>query len=450
MGTYGLKKVSAYLKRYGFKKLFRKAMERYSNKSDYDNLRLNEVATEAELFRQGQQRFVIEPVISIIMPAFNTPEESLVQTLTSVQKQSYTKWELCIADGGEHLVEDIVKKVFGNDLRIKYKALQENKGISGNSNAGIELAEGEYIAFLDHDDILEPDVLYEVVQKINCGAEMIYTDEDKVNEELTNYFRPFRKPDFNKTLFLSNNYICHFCVIKKSIIDKIGGFRSEYDGAQDYDLFLRCIEQTDRIEHVCKILYHWRISDSSTSDNPFNKEYAFDAGRRALEAYLVRNGLSDIAYVKSLEDPGYFRIVYKDKITISEEYEFISSNNTKADNEQKENLIKTALITNADIVVPKIIHNGKYFYNGIAKRGDDFTQSLKGKPYWYRGKFNMGITDMDVNVVPNTCILVKKELALKVKTVSDSCINNLKGEFLGLKMVYAPETVITLKGKINE
>lgn len=449
MGTYGLKKVSAYLKRYGFVKLLRKAMERRSNKSDYNDSRIDEIATEAELFWQGQQHFEMEPVISIIMPAFNTPKKSLIQTLTSVKIQSYSKWELCIADGGNQRVEDIVKEVFSDDSRIKYKALNENKGISGNSNAGIEMATGEYIALLDHDDILEPDVLFEVVKKINDGAEMIYTDEDKVNEELSNYFRPFRKPDYNKTLFLSNNYICHFCVIKKSIIDKIGGFKSEYDGAQDYDLFLRCTEETDKIEHVCKILYHWRISNSSTSDNPFNKEYAFDAGKRAIEDYLKRNGLGNMAYVKALEDPGYFRVVYKGEIN-NQEYEFICPNKIEPEEAFVELLIKTALLTKADIVVPKIIYKGKYYYNGIAKRGAEFTQNLKGKPHWYRGKFNMGITDMDVNIAPNTCILVKKELSSRVRAVSDSCISNLEGEFKGLRMTYAPEAVITLRGAINE
>lgn len=449
MGTYGLKKVSAYLKRYGFVKLLRKAMERRSNKSDYNDSRIDEIATEAELFWQGQQHFEMEPVISIIMPAFNTPKKSLIQTLTSVKIQSYSKWELCIADGGNQRVEDIVKEVFSDDSRIKYKALNENKGISGNSNAGIEMASGEYIALLDHDDILEPDVLFEVVKKINDGAEMIYTDEDKVNEELSNYFRPFRKPDYNKTLFLSNNYICHFCVIKKSIIDKIGGFKSEYDGAQDYDLFLRCTEETDKIEHVCKILYHWRISNSSTSDNPFNKEYAFDAGKRAIEDYLKRNGLGNMAYVKALEDPGYFRVVYKGEIN-NQEYEFICPNNIEPEGAFVELLIKTALLTKADIVVPKIIYKGKYYYNGIAKRGAEFTQNLKGKPHWYRGKFNMGITDMDVNIAPNTFILVKKELSSRVRAVSDSCISNLEGEFKGLRMTYAPEAVITLRGAINE
>ncbi len=449
MGTYGLKKVSAYLKRYGFVKLLRKAIERRSNKSDYNDSRIDEIATEAELFWQGQQHFEMEPVISIIMPAFNTPKKSLIQTLTSVKIQSYSKWELCIADGGNQRVEDIVKEVFSDDSRIKYKALNENKGISGNSNAGIEMASGEYIALLDHDDILEPDVLFEVVKKINDGAEMIYTDEDKVNEELSNYFRPFRKPDYNKTLFLSNNYICHFCVIKKAIVDKIGGFKSEYDGAQDYDLFLRCTEETDKIEHVCKILYHWRISNSSTSDNPFNKEYAFDAGKRAIEDYLKRNGLGNVAYVKALEDPGYFRVVYKGEIN-NQEYEFICPNNIEPEEAFVELLINTALLTKADIVVPKIIYKGKYYYNGIAKRGAEFTQNLKGKPHWYRGKFNMGITDMDVNIAPNTCILVKKELSSRVRAVSDSCISNLEGEFKGLRMTYAPEAVITLRGAINE
>ena len=449
MGAYGFRKVSAYLKHYGVVKLFRKAMERRSNKSNYNIERIDELATKEELLWQKEQHFDFEPVISIIMPAFNTPKKSLIQTLTSVKEQSYSKWELCIADGGNIPVKDIVLDVFGDDARVKYKKLDKNMGISGNSNAGIAMAEGDFIALLDHDDILEPNVLYEVVVKINDGAEMVYTDEDKVNEELTDYFRPFRKPDYNKALFLSNNYICHFCAIKKSIIDKIGGFKSEYDGAQDYDLFLRCSEETDKISHVAKILYHWRISTSSTSDNPFNKEYAFGAGKKALEDYLVRNGFGDKAVVQSMEDPGYFRIVYTGELDNQSEYEFIQGA-TEISNEQKEALIKRAIISGSDIVVPKILYNKRYFYNGIAKRGDEFTQCLKGKPHWYRGGFNMGITNMDINRAPVFGILVKRELVSKIKAVSGSYISNMDGEFAGLKMVYAPEVVITLKGKINE
>ena len=449
MGAYGLKKVSAYLKHYGVVKLFRKAVERKCNKTDYNSERISELATKEELLWQQEQHFEYEPVISLVMPACNTPKKSLIQTLTSVKDQSYSKWELCIADGGNIPVKDIVFEVFGNDTRVKYKKLDKNMGISGNSNAGIAMAEGDFIALLDHDDILEPNVLYEVVVKINDGAEMVYTDEDKVNEELTDYFRPFRKPDYNKDLFLSNNYICHFCAIKKSIIDKIGGFKSEYDGAQDYDLFLRCSEETDKIFHVAKILYHWRISTSSTSDNPFNKEYAFGAGKKALEDYLIRNGLGDKTVVQSMEDPGYFRIVYTGELDKQSEYEFIQGNTVLTET-QKEALIKRAVISGSDIVAPKILYHKRYFYNGIAKRGNEFTQCLKGKPHWYRGGFNMGITNMDINKAPAFGILVKRELASKIKAVSGSYISNLDGEFARIKMVYAPEVVITLKGKINE
>lgn len=449
MVAYGFNKISAYLKHYGALKLFRKALERKNNKSDYNAERISELATKEELELQRKTHFDYEPVISIIVPTFNTPKESFIQTLTSVKEQSYTKWELCIADGGNVPVKEIVCQVFGEDSRIKYKKLEQNMGISGNSNAGIVMAEGDFIALLDHDDILEPNVLYEIVVKINEGAEMVYTDEDKVNEALTDYFRPYRKPDYNKALFLSNNYICHFCAIKKSIVDKIGGFKSEYDGAQDYDLFLRCSEETDKIAHVSKVLYHWRISTSSTSDNPFNKEYAFGAGKKALEDYLERQGFSDKAIVEAMEDPGYFRIQYTGMLDNKDDYEFVLGN-TEITEEQKEALIRRAIISGSDIVVPKILYRKKYFYNGIAKRGDEYTQSLKGKPYWYRGGFNMGITNMNVNEVPGFGILVKSELADRIKAVSTGSISNLRGEFAGLKMVYAPEVVITLKGKINE
>ena len=240
---------------------------------DLNNIRKNEVATAEILEHQQNTMFKDAPVISIIMPAYNTPPQSLRQTLLSVKKQSYSKWELCISDGGNISVKPVIDEIFGDDERIKYKKLKDNLGISGNSNEALAIATGDFVAFLDHDDILEPDVLYEVASVImNTGADMVYTDEDKVSENLENYFRLYRKPDYKKELLLSNNYICHFCAISRSRIDITGGFRSEYDGAQDYDLFLRCTEYATGIQHINKVLYHWRVSTESTSDNPFNKE----------------------------------------------------------------------------------------------------------------------------------------------------------------------------------
>ncbi|MGN0374636.1 MAG: glycosyltransferase [Butyrivibrio sp.] len=460
MKTNSLGKISAYIKRYGVKKLLGKAVERCNSESDYNNERLNEIISEEEIIRQSNAGFEYEPVISIIMPAYNTPAKAFTQTLLSVKNQTYGKWELCIADGGDKPVESIVGKVFGSDERIRYKSLEQNLGISGNSNEALALASGDYVAFLDHDDILEPDALFETVSMIvEKGADMVYTDEDKVSENLEKYFRPFRKPDYNRALFLSNNYICHFCVIRKSIVDEIGGFREGYDGAQDYDLFLRAVPKADKIEHVCKILYHWRVGEQSTSDNPFNKEYAFIAGRKALQDYFDREGI--LASVKETEDPGYFRTEYTGDLDINiavvtrkdidsiekqkADYYMILEDDMSISPGQMKELLGSAVLHGADVVVPKIIKNHRYLYNGIAKRGNGHTQSLKGKPMWYRGRFNLGITDMDVNVAPLAGILVKKEALPKVLSVTEGHLNNLKGECTGLKMLYAPQTVIAVR-----
>ena len=458
MKAYKLQKVRAYLKRYGVKKLLYKVMERRSISSDYNEIRKKELVTEEILERQRNQVFENAPVISIIMPAYNTPPKSFKETLLSVKEQSYSKWELCVSDGGDIPVKPVIDEIFGNDDRIKYKKLNENFGISGNSNKALELATGDFVAFLDHDDILEPDVLYEVTSAIvTKGADMVYTDEDKVSENLDNYFRPYRKPDYNRELLLSNNYICHFCAISRSIIAKTGGFRSEYDGAQDYDLFLRCIEYATRIEHVNKILYHWRVSTQSTSDNPFNKEYTFLAGKRAIEDYLRRNGLGEYTEVVELEDPGYFRVEYKGKIKasvqvlkpqdkiIEADYYLLIDDSMEMLSDWKKHLVGTALLTDADIVGPKIIKNRKYEYNGLAKRGDKTTQSLKGCPMWYKGEFNLGITNMNVSQAPKSGILVSKSIVKRIFEYKGKIIDNSDESFKGIKMVYAPAALLKIK-----
>ena len=458
MKAYKLQKVRSYLKRYGVKKLFYKVMERRNADSDYNEKRKSEIATEEDLKWQQEQVFKNAPIISILMPAYNTPEKSLKQTLQSVKKQSYQNWELCISDGGNIPVKSVIDEIFGNDERIKYKKLNENLGISGNSNEALSLATGDFIAFLDHDDILEPNVLYEVASAIvNKGADMVYTDEDKVTEDLSKYFRPYRKPDYNPALLMSNNYICHFCAISRLIMDKIGGFRSEYDGAQDYDLFLRCVEHATKIEHINKVLYHWRVSTESTSDNPFNKVYAFLAGKRAIEDYLKRNGMENNAQVTELDDPGYFRVEYSgdigvkvqilkpnDKVVPADYYLLIDDNMEIASNWER-TLVGTALLTDADIVVPKIIRNRRYEYNGLAKRGDDTTMSVKGRPEWYKGDFNLAVTNIDVCLAPARGILVSQSLLNEILSYKDAMIDNVEGKFNGIRMVYAPKAVLKIK-----
>lgn len=172
------------------------------------------------------------------------------------------------------------------------------------------MIQGEYAGILDHDDLLAPNTLYEIARYLENDPEAdgVYTDEDKVTTELDEHFQPHLKPDFNLDLLRSNNYICHFFVVRQSIIRKVGGFRQEFDGAQDHDFIFRCVEEAGRIGHVPEILYHWRTHKASTADNPASKMYAFEAGRRAIEAHLERMGQKGT--VTHTPDLGFFRVQY--------------------------------------------------------------------------------------------------------------------------------------------
>lgn len=436
MSNNKVKKIFSYLRHYGPGELIKKYMENKAYGDNYNNSRLKELPTEDELRLQKEHTFEYEPMVSIIIPAYNSPKEAFLVTLNTVKAQTYTNWELCINDAGDFSIKDVVDSVFGKDDRVKYNRSNVRLGISDNSNEALKLATGDYVGFLDHDDLLTEDALFHMVDNINkTSAIMVYSDEDKVSEDFKTFFRPYRKPDYNPTLFLSNNYICHFCLIKRELVMKLGGFRSEYDGAQDYDLFLRCSEKTDNIQHVCRILYHWRVTSKSTSDNPFNKNYAGNAGKKALEAYLLRNGLKK-AKVYETKDPGYFRMEYTGDVDM-ELYEWIGGPDMKIEETSLEYLYKRAMLTGADVIVPKTISQGKYVYNGLAKRGDSTTKSLVGCPKWYRGRFNHGITAMDVCVVPNSGILVKKEHLHR--------FTQEKVDYTGLRMVYEPEALLEIK-----
>lgn len=262
----------------------------------YDLWYRKQIPTAAELLEQKKTRFAKNPRISLIVPAYHTPPQFLRQMVECVQAQSYRGWELCIADGGafdDDTVEKTLQPYLDKDPRIKYKKLEKNLGIAGNTNAAIELAEGAFIALLDHDDILPPNALFEVVKALNenPGTDVVYTDEDKVSMDLKTYFDPYFKSDFNRDLLRSNNYICHLFVVSKRVLKKVGPFDPAFDGSQDHDFILRCTEAAENIVHIPKILYHWRMHQASTAENPESKMYCYEAGKRAVEAHLARVGV---------------------------------------------------------------------------------------------------------------------------------------------------------------
>jgi GT2 family glycosyltransferase len=242
--------------------------------------------------RETSRRFGYRPLISIVTPVFNTPAEWLREAIDSVINQAYENWELFLIDDGSTLAETIqlLRGIAQRDARIVVVRRESTGGISAASNSGLDHARGEWVGLLDHDDLLEPDALFEAVKYLQTHPEtdLIFSDEDKITEE--GLAAPQFKPDWSPDFLLSYNYLCHFTVIRRDFVEKAGRFRSEFDGAQDYDLFLRVTELTDRIHHIPRILYHWRRSETSTSDNIRRKPQALEAGRRAVESHLRRRG----------------------------------------------------------------------------------------------------------------------------------------------------------------
>lgn len=259
------------------------------------------------LRRQKHSAFAQKPLISIVIPLYCTPLPYLKELLESVRRQSYENWQLCLADGSpDDKAKEFIEKHYGREKRIVYRKLEENGGISANTNEAVALAAGEYLMLCDHDDTLEPDALYEIVKAINdTSADVLYTDEDKVSMDGRHYFDPNFKPDFNLFRLRENNYICHIFVVKKSLTDETGLLRSEFDGAQDFDFILRCCEKAQKIMHIPKVLYHWRCHMDSTAADPSSKAYAYEAGRKAVREHYQRLGID--AKVEMTECPGWYR-----------------------------------------------------------------------------------------------------------------------------------------------
>lgn len=270
------------------------------NKLGYGKWIKKHMPSSDALDAQRKTKFIRNLKFSVIVPLYKTPEPFLKQMIASVLNQSYENWELCMADGsGDNRLQSILESYIQRDQRICYKNLGANLGISENTNAALKMASGDFIVLLDHDDLLSPDALYECARALENDEQItvIYSDEDKVDMKGHNYFDGHFKPDFNIDLLRSVNYICHMFVVSRIIVDQVKGFNKEFDGAQDYDFIFRCIEKSSKIFHISKVLYHWRSHITSTANNPESKLYAFEAGKRAIEAHYQRVGIcADVKY----------------------------------------------------------------------------------------------------------------------------------------------------------
>ena len=316
-----LRKTVYYLKRNGLKKTLGAVRERMdaAEQESYRWEPMSMAEREAQSRQAREEGFSV--TFSIVTPTYRTPEKYLRELIESLRNQSYDRWELVLADATG---DDSVKRTadsYGDD-RIRYIKLGENGGIAGNTNSGLAAAQGDYIGLVDHDDVLTENALFEMASEIERGYReggapmLLYSDEDKCNGEMTEYYDPNRKEEFNLDLLLSNNYICHFLVMKRELIQSLG-LRGQYEGAQDYDLVLRAAEKLGTVENLCAgrirhiplVLYHWRCHSSSTAANPASKRYAYEAGRRALQEFV--RGRQWKARAVDTEHLGFYRLEYE-------------------------------------------------------------------------------------------------------------------------------------------
>ena len=307
------KKGMMYLRTQGIRTTARRTVEHFRRRrADRAYARrMTPGAEELEAQRKESESWGIR--FSVVVPLYNTPLNLLEEMIASVRGQSYMDWELCLADGSDEAhreTGEYCRKQAAEDPRIRWQKLKENRGISGNSNAALEMASGDYIALLDHDDLLQPDALYEMAKKIReTGAEFLYSDEmifvsPKVSKIVGIRF----KPDFAPDNLLTNNYICHLTVFRRSLLEKTGPFRSEYDGSQDHDLILRLTDAANQVAHVRKVLYLWRSVPGSTAADVYTKEYAIDSGRRAVTEFLRAHGRENARVESTDVFPTMYRV----------------------------------------------------------------------------------------------------------------------------------------------
>ena len=251
---------------------------------------------EVKRQRIDEDKFAYRPLISIVLPVYKISTQILFETLQSISNQSYTNWEVCIAlaDLENQKNSNLIKEFSNKDKRFKVNILPENLGISGNSNQSLKLSQGEFIALLDHDDILAPFALFECVKKLNSQPDLdfLYSDKDCINEDGNIRSRLLLKPQWSPEILYSANYLTHLCIIRRKLVNDLGGFKSDTDGAQDWDLFLRVSEVTTKIARIEGVLYHWRIIEGSTSLGIESKPYASDGQLQTIRQHLLRKNLS--------------------------------------------------------------------------------------------------------------------------------------------------------------
>ena len=306
------KKGGAYLKENGLGATIKHMADRNEKARIYSAYLKGRTLSEYELNLQRESN-LDGPLFSVVVPLFNTDGDMLAALIKSWREQTYGRFELCFADASfMNDLQMVVDEAGEGDPRIKYSHLDMNYGISGNTNEAIKMSTGDYIVFCDHDDIVAPDTLYNIAKRLlkRPEIEVFYTDQDKVDSVGKKFYEPFLKPSFDPYFICGTNYICHLFVVKRSILDQERPLHKEYDGSQDYDLTLRALEKAKMVCHIPSISYRWRISGTSVADDGKQKMYAYEAGRKAIQAHYDRIGVK--AEVSMLEGTlGVYRTKYE-------------------------------------------------------------------------------------------------------------------------------------------
>ena len=343
-------------------------------------------------------KLTYKPKISIVVPTYNTNHEFLRDCLDSVIGQVYENWELCIVDDAspDAGVRDVVKEYAAQESRIVYKFLKKNKHIAGATNEAISMATGEFVALFDHDDLLWPNALAEVIKALNKDKRLdfIYTDEDKISEDRLEHFNPFFKPDWNPDFLHSVNYITHFSVVRTSLLKKLGGENPEYNGAQDWDLIFRITSATDKICHVPKVVYSWRVHNNSTAKSTDAKPYVIEAQKQAIQDDLARRGYPTAVVKQDQRHKGYWHVQYplENKPLVS--IVIPSKNQYKIVKRCIESIYKKSTYTNYEIVLVDTGSTDRRvlsWYKKLAARYDNFRLvEWPEQPFSYARSCNEG------------------------------------------------------------
>lgn len=398
-----IRKTIYYLQRNGLRSTWYAVRERLEERKTppyvYEPPSEAELEEQRKKVREGAAQGVYEGItFSIVVPAYRTPARYLRELIHSVQAQSYPDWELILADATEDDSVKEVAKAYTDSPGVRYVRLSKNAGISGNTNEALEYAQNAYIGLLDHDDLLAPDALFEMAEAIRRGREqgesplLLYSDEDKCNGQGNVYYEPNYKEKFNYDLILSNNYICHFMVTERGLMQKLK-FRRKFDGAQDYDFVLRAVteleiprrpERESLVCHVPGILYHWRCHTASTAENPRSKAYAYKAGRRALQEHIDRNGFAGQAV--PLKHVGFYCVKYRggsfpDAV-------FASRPDLGA--------VGGPVVKSGKIVGGRMDSHGKVYFQGLR--------------VYYSGYLHRAVLTQDAEAVDIRCIALRREL----------------------------------------